>query len=329
MDYVNFGSTGLRVSRIALGMGLRGQSDEAQAQRIIERALDLGVNLIDCANIYAPMDNKQNAGRSEIILGKAIQGRRDQVVITSKVSGRVGPGPNDRGLSRVHIMREIDRSLARLNTDHIDVYLVHSYDVETPLDETVRALDDIVRDGKARYVGCCNFKAWQVCEALWVADRLHAAPFMCAQNPYSLLNRGIEQEMFGFARAHGLGIMAYSPLAIGLLSGIYAPARPAPSGTHWATGGRDAYESIMQGQAGRVVSTLIDNAHEVGKTPAQLALAWVLSHSEITVAITGGDTLKHLEENVGAVGWKLDDSVRTRMDRVSSSLALNVESLGR
>jgi aryl-alcohol dehydrogenase-like predicted oxidoreductase len=145
------------------------------------------------------------------------------------------------------------------------------------------------------------------------------------QNPYSLLNRRIEEEMFGFVRAHSLGLMAYSPLAVGLLSGVYVPGRPAPTGTHWARSGRDVYESIMQRQAGRVVNTLLESANEVGKTPAQLALAWVLSHSEVTVAIMGGDTMEHLEENVGALGWELDGSVRTRLDGVSSALALELD----
>ena len=319
MEYVNFGKAGIKVSRLALGLGFRGQADEAQAQRTIEHAIGQGINLIDCANVYGPLDRRESAGRSEVILGKALKGIRDAVVITSKVASPVGDGPNDRGLSRVHIIREVERSLTRLNTDYIDVYLAHVFDEFTPLEETVRALDDLVRSGKVRYAGCCNFTAWQVCKALWLADRINAAPFVCVQNPYHLLNRDLEREMFGLVRDQGLGVMVYSPLAIGLLSGIYSPGRPAPSGSLWATEAyRERYSAAMQGPSGEVVSTVIELAKELGKTPAQLAIAWVLSHPEVTVAITGGDTIDHLDDSLGSAGWTLDDSVRQKLDAVSA-----------
>jgi aryl-alcohol dehydrogenase-like predicted oxidoreductase len=320
MEYINFGSAGVRVSRLALGLGLRGQADEAEAARMIERAIDAGINLIDCANIYGPRDDRANIGRSEVVLGKVIQGKRDDLVITSKVASTVGPGPNDRGLSRFHILREVERSLQRLHTDHIDVYLVHVFDETTPLEETVRALDDLVRSGKVRYIGCCNYKAWQVCKALWIADSIKAAPFMCVQNPYSLLNRQLEAEMFGLVRAQGLGLMAYSPLAVGLLSGVYVPGEAAPAGSLWATRRADRYDSMMAGETGAVVARVIELAAELGKTPAQLAIAWVLSHPEVTVAITGGDTMEHLENNLGAVGWTLDPAVKAELDAVSQNL---------
>jgi 1-deoxyxylulose-5-phosphate synthase len=317
MDYINFGAAGVKVSRLALGLGLRGQSDEAEAARLIERAIDAGINLIDCANIYGPMDSRANIGRSEIVLGKVIKGKRDDLVITSKVASPTGPGPNDRGLSRFHILREVERSLKRLDTDHIDVYLVHIFDETTPLEETVRALDDLVRSGKVRYIGCCNYKAWQVCRALWIAESIHAAPFMCVQNPYNLLNRQLEEEMFGLVHDRGLGVMAYSPLAIGLLSGAYVPGQPAPTGSLWGTQRADQYDKVMGGEAGRIIGRVLALAAELGKTPAQLALAWVLSHPEVTVAITGGDTIEHLDNNLGAVGWTLDADVRTELDAVS------------
>ncbi|HZG68032.1 MAG TPA: aldo/keto reductase, partial [Herpetosiphonaceae bacterium] len=269
MDYINFGIAGVKVSRLALGMAFRGQADETVAQRLVEYAIDQGVNLIDCANIYGPMDDRANIGRSEIVLGKAIKGKRDSVVITSKVASAVGRGPNDAGLSRYHIMREIEGTLRRLETDHVDVYLAHVYDATTPLEETVRALDDIVRSGKARYIGCCNYAAWQVCRALWVADTLNATPYMCVQNPYSLLNRKLEVEMFGLVQDRGLGVMAYSPLAEGLLSGAYVPDQPPPpAGALWATRLRDRYERTMEGGVAEVVRTVHEIAADVGKTPA-------------------------------------------------------------
>lgn len=317
MDYIQFGKSGLRVSRLALGLGLRGQADAQEAQRMIEHAIDLGINLIDCANVYSLLDDHRYFGRSEEILGRAIRGRRDQVVITSKVAGRVGSGPNDSGLSRAHILREIDRSLTRLGTDHVDVYLVHIYDTNTPLEETMRALEDVVRSGKARYVGCCNYAAWQVCHGLWLADRMQSEPFRVIQNQYSLLERQPERELFGVVREFGLGMMAYSPLAIGLLSGHYQPGQAAPAGTFWATRGKEMYDRVMAGTAGRVIPVLLEAAQELGKTPAQVALAWVLAHPEVTCAITGGDTVEHLQDNIGALGWDLPTEWKQQLDAAS------------
>ncbi|MDE0427759.1 MAG: aldo/keto reductase [Candidatus Poribacteria bacterium] len=318
MEYVNFGKVGVKVSPLALGLGLRGQGDADAAHRLIEHAIDSGINLIDCANIYGLMDDRANVGRSEEILGKAIRGKRDDVVITSKVFSQMGPGPNDTGLSRYHIMREVERSLKRLNTDHIDVYLIHAYDETTPQEETIRALDDLVRSGKTRYIGCCNHQAWQACKALWIADSINATPYMCIQNMYNLLNRDLETEMFGLVREEGLGVMCYSPLAVGLLSGVYSPDEPPPAGTLWAKR-QDAFSQRMSGATGQVISTLKRLAAELGKTPAQLAVAWVLSHPEVTIAISGSDTIEQLDDTLGSVGWELDSAVREELDEVSRS----------
>ena len=318
MEYVNFGKAGVKVSPLALGLGLRGQGDANTAQRLIEHAIDSGINLIDCANIYGLMDDRANVGCSEEILGKAIQGKRDDVVITSKVFSQMGTGPNDAGLSRYHIMREVERSLKRLNTDHIDVYLIHAYDETTPQEETIRALDDLVRSGKTRYIGCCNHQAWQVCKALWIADSINVTPYMCIQNMYNLLNRDLETEMFGLVREEGLGVMCYSPLAVGLLSGIYSPDAPPPAGTLWAAR-QDEFSRQMRGATGQVILTLKRLAAELGKTPAQLAVAWVLSHPEVTIAISGSDTIEQLDDTLGGVGWELDPAVREELDEVSRS----------
>jgi aryl-alcohol dehydrogenase-like predicted oxidoreductase len=318
MQYVNFGSAGIKVSPLALGLGLRGQDSKADAQRLIEHTLDRGINLIDCANVYATLDRHEYGGESETILGKALKGRRDAVVITSKVASRMGPGPNDSGLSRAHIMREVENSLRRLDTDYIDVYLVHTFDESTPLDETIRAMDDLVRAGKVRYTGCCNFSVWQVCRSLWVASDLHAAPIIAVQNPYSLLERELEGEMFGLVRNQGLGVMAYSPLAVGLLSGAYIPDQPAPSGSLYATGRKDSYGEVMSGPAGDMISTLIRLAAEIGKSPGQLALAWVLSHPEVTIAISGSDTIEQIDDALGALGWTLDEEIRRQLDESSA-----------
>jgi 1-deoxyxylulose-5-phosphate synthase len=195
---------------------------------------------------------------------------------------------------------------------------VHVYDKSTPLEETVRALDDVVRSGKARYVGCCNYAAWQVVNGLWIADKRNAEPFTIVQNQYSLLQRMPEQELFEVIRSQGLGMMAYSPLGVGLLSGLYHPKSPPAQGTLWGKRDLAHYDKVMAGTAGRVIETLFDVAQEVGKTPAQVAIAWVLDHPEVTVAITGGDTIDHLNDNLGGVGWTLDPEQRKRLDDVSN-----------
>ena len=299
MQYVNLGIAGVKVSPIALGLGFRQQSSEQEAQHVIEHAIDLGVNFLDCANMYSLTATR----KSEEVLGRVLRTKRDDVVITSKVNSPVGQGPNDRGTSRYHIMREVDNSLRRLGTDHVDVYLLHAFDDETPLDETLRAMDDLVTVGKVRYVGCCNFTAWQVCKALWTADRLNTDPIICVQNPYNLLNRALENEMFGLLRDQGLGAMAYSPMAVGRLTG--------------GPGGLDGSEP---GDTLDVVSVVREIAAGRDKTMAQVALNWVLSHQEITVAIAGCDTVEQVDENLGALGWELDEPELARLNKASESL---------
>jgi aryl-alcohol dehydrogenase-like predicted oxidoreductase len=322
MEYVRFGTAGAKVSRLALGLGLRGQADEGGAERLIRRALDGGVTLFDCANVYGLMDDRAAAGRSEEVLGRVLKGHRDDVVITSKVVSRVGPGPNDQGGSRYHILREVERSLRRLGTDRIDVYLLHAYDAETPLEEQLRALDDLVRAGKVRYVGVCNYQAWQVCRALWLQERMGASPLITAQNPYSLLNRAVETELFPLARDLGVGIMAYAPLGTGLLSGAYTADTPPPPGTLWGDQRRDQLARTLEGRPAEVLAAVRDVAAGHGATVAQVALAWVLSHPEVTVAISGADTDGQLSENLGAVDLRLAPEERERLDRASAGLGL-------
>ena len=319
MEYVNLGKAGVKVSQIALGMGLREQQSAEEAVRLVHHAIDSGVNFIDCANIYGiGNDLGHKGGTSEEILGQVLKTRRDDVVVTSKVYSLTGPGPNDRGASRLHILREIDNSLRRLRTDHVDVYLLHHYDQDTPLEETVRALDDLVRQGKTRYVGCCNHSAWQVCKSLWTSDRLGANSLVCVQNPYNLLDRSAEGELFGIVRDQGLGLMAYSPLAVGLLSGAYAPGQNAPTGSLWSQKPSDAFESALPLEAGPLIDALQEIAAQRGKTVSQVALNWVLSHAEVTAAITGADTIERLDENLGAIGWTLDAEELARLNELSA-----------
>ena len=320
MQYVNFGSAGVKVSRVALGLGLRGQGDEKEARNLIAAALDLGVNLFDCANIYGLKDDRANNGTSEKLLGKALQGRRDEVVITSKVRGAIGDGPNDIGLSRYHILREVERSLRRLNTDRIDVYLIHGLDETTPWEETLRALDSLVQQGKVRYVGICNHQAWQVVQALRVQERLNAAPLITVQNPYNLLNRELEREMFPMVEEIGVGVMVYSPLAVGLLSGDYRRDTMPEENSLWGGRRRHAFQDVLRDRAADVVEEVVAVAERLGATPGQVSQAWVLSHPEVTCIISGADVGAHIEDTVGAVGLELPAEEIRRLDVVSAGL---------
>ena len=315
MEYRRLGKAGVRVSPICLGTAFRaywhGYSDEQTSIRVIERAIDLGCNFIDCANFYFQ-------GQCEIVLGKAIKGKRDDLVITSKVWSPIGEGINDKGLSRFHIMREAERSLERLQTDHIDVYLLHNFDPHTPLEETLRAMDDLVRQGKVRYVGCCNFNAWKVMEALWKSDVGGWDPMVCIQNQYNLLNRWeIEPELLPLCRQNGLGIMTYSPLAIGLLSGRFRRGQAPPEDSPWARGGYD-FERAMTEQVDHIVQTLIDIGQKRGKTPAQVAIAWILSREGVTAPIIGPDFPAQLEEVFGALEVELTVEEQEALDGISA-----------
>ena len=322
MKYVNFGNSGVKVSRIALGLGLRGEGDASKAEKLIRSTIDLGVNLIDCANVYGLLDERINAGTSEQILGKVLKSCRDDVVITSKVTGPIGDLPNDRGSSRFHIMREVERSLKRLNTDHIDVYILHGPDYSTPLEEIVRAMDDLVRAGKILYPACSNYKAWQIYRALSIAEKTNAAPFITMQNPYSLMNRQLEEEHFSLAQHTGVGIMAYSPLGIGLLSGSYDPKSKPDAGSLWDKPERtDYYSNLMKGRTSELVQMVQNIAEQHNATPAQISLSWVLSHPEISVAISGADKEEHIKENIGALEIKLTDEQITDLNNKSKGLS--------
>ena len=310
MKYRNFGGAGVKVSPICLGTAFRGAPDEDVCRATIDRAIDVGINFIDCANEY-------QRGRCERIVGRALTGRRDQIVLTTKVCSPTGDGPNDAGLSRFHIMREVENSLSRLQTDYIDIYLAHSVDLDTPIEETLGAFDDLVRQGKVRYIGCSNFAAWQVCKALWTSDRRNLTPFICVQDHYNLLDRRIERELMPLCRSEGLGIMTYSATAVGLLTGRFRRGQPPPPGTLWA-GNLKRFEQTMTPAADRVVETLISIAAERGRTPAQIAIAWILSHPGISSAMIGPDAPAHVDENIGGIGWKLGDEELRKLNDASA-----------
>jgi aryl-alcohol dehydrogenase-like predicted oxidoreductase len=302
------GKAGVKVSRLCLGTGVRGPLDESLYLRSVERAIDLGCNFLDCANNYGQ-------GRSEPLLGKAIRGKRDDLVITSKVWSPVGPGPNDRGLSRYHIMREVERSLRRLQTDHIDLYYLHNVDPETGLEETLRTMEDLVRQGKVRYVGASNYSAAQVVELLWTAERLGLEPVVCLQNQYNLLHRWeVEPELLPLCRRYGLGLMTYSPLAIGLLSGRFRRGQAPPAGTPWT---EPRLREALGERADRVVQALIDLAAVRGATPAQMAIAWLIDHPDVTAPIVGADRPEYVDDVFGTLDIELTPDERRALDSVS------------
>lgn len=316
MRYRELGRTGLRVSEICLGtMTFGNQVDEAEAIKIIEGALAGGVNFLDTADVYAE-------GRSEEIVGKALRKQRHSVVLATKVANRTGPGPNDIGLSREHIMTAIEDSLRRLRTDHIDLYYVHWPDYDTPIEETLGALDDLVRQGKVRYIACSNFSAWQVCKALWVSDRLDLAGFDCIQPPYNLLTRDIEYELLPLCASEGIGVCVYNPLAAGLLSGKHDPNKAPSEGTRFALERMGAlyYQRYWSATNFEAVGRLREVASEHGNTLPQFSIAWVLSNQTITSAICGASSLKQLEENLGATEIKLSAEELTACDGVWQKL---------
>jgi aryl-alcohol dehydrogenase-like predicted oxidoreductase len=310
MEYRRMGRSGLKVSEICLGTMTFGHgADEAEAGRIIGACLDAGVNFFDTANTY-------NAGVSETILGNILRGKRRQAVIASKVFNPVGVGPNDSGHSRLHIMRAVEDSLQRLQTDYLDIYYAHHVDVQSPLEEMLRALDDLVHQGKVRYIACSNYEAWRLMEALWISDSKGLARFECYQPQYSLVVRDIEEEIVPACELKGLGVVVWSPLAGGYLSGKYKPGEMrisgARSGEGWAFPMRDFAANHVE-----TLRTLLDISAELGRGAVQVALRWVLDQRFITSAIVGARNAEQIAGSLHAAGWRLPDAARERLDKVS------------
>lgn len=297
MEYRRLGSAGLKVSVVGLGGNTFGRYvDEAGTARLIHHALDLGINFFDTADVYS-------AGVSEQFVGKALRDRRERALIGTKVAIKMGDGPNDRGLSRHHIVSGVDASLRRLGTDYIDLLQVHQWDADTPLEESLRALDDLVGAGKVRYLGCSNYAAWQLTQALWVADRRGYAPFVSVQPRYSLLDRSIESELLPACRAFGVGVIPYSPLAGGILTGKYRGGA-RPSGAR----GVDQpgfFERQLAGKDEAVVERLAAWAEARGRQLGDLAIAWLAGHPEVSTIIAGVTSPAQVETNVRAAEWRL------------------------
>jgi aryl-alcohol dehydrogenase-like predicted oxidoreductase len=302
------GRTGVRVSELCLGaMTFGREADEPTSQAILDRFLDAGGNFVDTADVYSD-------GVSEEITGRALGTKRDAVVLATKVRFPTGPGPNDVGSSRRHIRLGVEASLRRLNTEWIDLYQLHCWDARTPLEETISTLDDLVREGKVRYVGASNFAAWHLATALGIAELHGWEPFVSLQPEYSLITRDIERELLPLCRDRGLAVLPWSPLGGGILTGKYRPNEDLPTGTR----GGDTDEPItftyrLDDRAWRVVDAVGKVAADTGKTPAQIALNWVGSRSGITAPIIGVRNLDQLDDNLAAVGWELDEDHRNAL----------------
>jgi aryl-alcohol dehydrogenase-like predicted oxidoreductase len=310
MDYRLLGRTGVRVSPLCLGtMMFGGQTTEPDSIRIIHKAIDQGINFIDTADMYVN-------GESERILGKAIADRRAGVVLATKGRNKMGEGPNDWGTSRLHMRQALDASLSRLNTDCIDLYYVHAPDYNTPIEETLRFLDDAVRAGKILYPACSNFRAWLVCEALWKSDKLGLARFAAVQPLYNLVNRDIEVELLPLAKAHGLGIVSYSPLARGILTGKYKLGENFPEGSRAARNDKRMNEAELRDASLEISQQLAAHCKSKGVAPSQFALAWCLANPIVTSIILGPRTMEQFDDNIAALSVKISKEDEAFVDKL-------------
>jgi len=318
VEYRNLGRSGLKVSVIGMGSHYFGWlQDEATSIAIINRAISEGITFIDTANVY-------DMGRSEEFVGKAIKGRRSEVVVATKFGWPMGGGPsgapvdvrlNERGGSRHHVMRAVEASLMRLNTDYIDLYQMHVPDPTTTIEETLRAMDDLVRAGKVRYIGCSNFAGWQLSEALWTSRVNNLHSFVTVQPLYNLLQRQIERELVPCCEAHGIGVIPWGPLAGGFLTGKYRRDQPPPGDTLLATRPM-AYAGIMTDINWAKLAKLEAFAVRRGHTVGELAIAWLLAHPWLCTVIAGASRPDQLQEHVAAAAWKLNTEDIAELDKI-------------
>ncbi len=311
MDYRLLGRTGVRVSPLCLGaMNLGGPTPDDEAARIVHAAMDAGVNFIDTADIY-------HDGASEVAVGKALAGRRDRVVLATKVHGRTGTGPNDAGNSRLHILRACEASLRRLGTDYIDLYQIHRPSPEIPVDETLGALTDLVRSGKVRYIGCSTHPAWMVMEALAVSERAGLARYVSEQPPYNLLDRRIENELVPLALRHGLALLPWAPLAQGVLAGRYPAGTTLPADSRAARQPGSIYAERVTARGIEAGARFSEIALAHGRAPGHLALLWCKDQPGVTAPIVGPRTFAQLEDLLPVLGMSLTSDERAACDAIN------------
>lgn len=321
MEYRQLGGSGLKVPVLSFGAATFGgggdffrawgSSDVAEASRLIDMCLEAGVNLFDTANVYS-------TGLSEEILGQALAGRRDKVLISTKATFRMAEEPNEVGSSRYHLLRACEASLRRLKTDYVDIYTMHGFDAQSPVEETLRTLDDLVQSGKVRYIGCSNFSGWHLMKSLAVSDKYGWSRYVLHQAYYSLIGREYEWELMPLALDQKVGTMVWSPLAGGYLTGKVHRNQPPPAGSRQEQL-KGQEPPIVEALLYDIVDTLAEVAAETGQTPAQIALNWLLQRPTVASVIIGARNEAQLQENLGAFGWQLTDAQMAKLDAASET----------
>jgi aryl-alcohol dehydrogenase-like predicted oxidoreductase len=324
MEYRQLGRSGLRVPVLSFGTATFGGGNEFfkawgstqvdEATRLVNLCMDAGVNLFDTSNVYS-------AGVSEEILGKAIQGLRNKLLISTKATFPLGDGINDYGSSRINLLRSCEDSLRRLNIDHIDIYHMHGFDANTPVEETLKALDELIQSGKVRYIACSNFSGWHLMKSLSVSERYGWSKYIAHQAYYSLLNRDFEWELMPLGIDQGVGTIVWSPLASGKLSGKYRRSQPHPTDARVAQGGSPVLNtSVDDARLYDIVDVLEAISKETGKTAAQISLNWLLQRPTVSNIIIGARNEEQLKQNLGAVGWNLTLEQIQKLDKASDIL---------
>ncbi len=314
MEYRRLGNSGLQVSVIGLGTNNFGpRMDYPAAERVLRQAVDVGINFIETSNTYGE-------GQAEAFIGQALRGNRTQVLVATKVASNMGDGPNMHGASRKHIMDQVDISLQRLQTDYLDLYQIHYYDPFTPMEETLRTMDTLVQQGKVRYLGCSNFAAWQVADAMGVARALGVEPLVSVEPEYSMLKRAIEKELLPCCKRYNLGILPYFPLASGFLTGKYKRDQQATAGTRFSVQKQRA-ETILTPENFDVLEKLEAFATARSRPLVELAFAWLLAHPEVNSVIAGATTPEQITANAKAADWHLSAVEMQELDGILQALA--------
>lgn len=319
MEYRRLGHSGLKVPVLSFGTGTFGGTDEffkkwgttdvKEASKLVDICLEAGINLFDTADIYSQ-------GASETILGKALKNKREQVLISTKATFTIGEGPNDKGSSRYHLIQACEASLKRLGTDHIDIYFMHGFDALTPVEETLSALDNLIQSGKVRYIGCSNFSGWHVMKSLAVSEKYGLARYVVYQGYYSLIGRDYEEELMPLGIDQDLGLMAWSPLGWGRLTGKIRRGQPLPEGRIKAGSGSDG-PPLEEEYLYQVIDALDGVSKETGKTVPQVALNWLLQRPTLCNVVIGARNEEQLRGNLGAVGWNLTKEQVAKLDAAS------------
>ncbi|WP_100488283.1 aldo/keto reductase [Sporolactobacillus pectinivorans] len=319
MIYNFLGNTGLKVSNLSLGTMAFGRwIDEKESDRIIDAALDSGINVIDTANFYGKGQDeafRYGTGASEEIIGRALQGRRDKIVLATKVGLPMGRGVNEQGLSKKHILKQAEDSLSRLKTDYIDLYQVHRFDENTPLEETLEALTTLVEQGKVRYIGCSNFAAWQIEKSRKISKLDRLVSFVSSQSQYNLLSREAEQELIPYCLSENVGLLVYSPLARGMLTGKYASGADYPAGSRAANGEKLIFQYINDDNFKRVAKYQ-EIAKRYEKKMPQFALSWILNQPAVTTAILGASKVQHVTDAAAISDWKWDTELIQEVNNI-------------